>query len=391
MDFKVLREEELSDKIGIVVGTRPSIVKMSPLIHELERKSQDYLLIHTGQHYSRRMSDDFLEELGLPEPHYRCETVEGCILHGEQTAEMLVFTERVLIKEKPKVLLVGGDANMNLAAALAARKLHIRVGHVEAGLRSHDWRMPEEHNRVMIDHISEYLFAPSERARRTLERDGVRGEIYVVGSTIADVVKQSLKRARESSNILNNLGLEDYFLITMHREENVDNGNTLRKVLNTIEEVIERNSTRIVFPIHPRTRKRLKEFGLLERAERLRELMLIDAVGYLDFLLLLSEARLVLTDSGGVQQEACILHTPCVTLRDETEWTETVEAGANITTGIIPPRVLRGVEKMLDVDKNWGNPFGTEGTAKRILDVLRRRLSQPILCQMILAQQAGKT
>jgi len=372
--LKILRDEELEDKIGIVVGTRPSIIKMSPLIKELEKMRQDYLLIHTGQHYSKNMTESFFEELGLPEPDYICEAVRKCTLHGEQTAEMLVFVENVLLKEKPKVLLVGGDANTNLAAALAARKLHVKVGHVEAGLRSYNWNMPEEHNRVMIDHISEYLFAPSKESKKILNKDGVRGEIFVVGSTIVDAVDQNLERARKRSNILENLKLDNYFLMTIHREENVDIKSKLKNVLCSIEEITERYMSPIIFPIHPRTKNRLREFNLLRRAKKIRDLKLVNPISYLDFLLLTSKARLVLTDSGGVQQEACILHTPCVTLRNETEWTETLEIGANITTGTSPSKILKGIKKMLNVDKTWGNPFGSKGTAKRILEILMRKV-----------------
>lgn len=377
-ELKILREEDLESKICVVVGTRPEIVMLSPIIRELERRKVDFLIIHTGQHYSYNMDKKFFLDLKLKEPEYKLDTVKYCKFHGELTAEMLKGCERVMLKEKPKIVLVLGDTNTTLAGALAARKLHIRVGHVEAGERSGDWRMPEEHNRVIIDHISEYLFTTNEKGKENLIRDNVKGKIFVTGNPIVDAVYQNLEIAKKESDITEKLNLnpEEYFLMTLHREENVDFEENLINILKGIKIVCEKFKKRVIFPIHPRTKKRIKEFGLEETVQNIDGLEIIDAVGYLDFLKLLVNARLVLTDSGGVQQESCILNVPCVTLRDSTEWTETIELGANILAGTDPKKIVKSVGKMLNSERMWKNPFGDGKAAKRICDIVLKELYQ---------------
>jgi len=374
--IKVLRPEELEEKICVVVGTRPGIIKMSPIIRELERRGEDYFIIHTGQHYSYEMDRKFFEDLNLPEPKYKLDTVKYYQTHGAQTGEMLKGVEAALLKEKPKLTLVGGDANTNLAGALAARKLHIMVGHVEAGLRSGDWRMPEEHNRVIIDHISELLFAPTEKERENLIRDNVRGKIFVVGNTIVDAVYQNLGIAERKSDILERLGLsgEDYLVLTVHREENVDFRENLEVIFEAVKEIAEDHL--IVFPAHPRTRRRLREFGMYEWVERIRNLIITEPLGYLDFLKLLSNSKLALTDSGGIQEECCILKIPCVTLRENTERPETVEVGANYVAGLRKESILKAVEVMIDKERNWRNPFGDGKTGKRIVEISVREMKE---------------
>jgi len=376
MKLKVLREEDLEDKFCVVVGTRPGIIMFSPIIRELERRQLDFFVIHTGQHYSYNMDRKFFEDLQLSEPLYKLDTVQYCNYHGEQTAEMLKGCERVLLELKPKIALVGGDANTNLAGALAARKLHIRVGHVEAGERSGDWRMPEEHNRVMIDHISEYLFATNEKGRENLIRDNVQGEIVVTGNPIVDAAHQNLDIAKKRSAVLSKFALEprEYFVLTLHREENVDSEENLSSVLKGIEQACRRFGKRVIFLAHPRTQKRIKEFGLEELAQRIDGFEMKDAIGYLDFLKLLANARLALTDSGGVQQESCILRVPCVTLRDNTEWTETLRLGANTLCGTEPGGIVEGVTKMLQAKRDWENPFGDGNSAARIVDIVEGEL-----------------
>ncbi|KXA91409.1 UDP-N-acetylglucosamine 2-epimerase [candidate division MSBL1 archaeon SCGC-AAA259A05] len=376
--LKVLKEGDLEDKISVLVGTRPSIVKMGPIIKELEKKDINSFVIHAGQHYSYNMDREFFEDLDLKEPEYLVESTKECEYHGEQTAEMLKGIEKVLLNEKPKVILVCGDANFNLAGALAGRKLRIKVGHVEAGLRSNDWRMPEEHNRVMIDHISDYLFAPTEEAKENALKDNVKGEVFVTGNTIVDAVNQNLKIAEEKSQILEKLGLteESYFVITAHREENVDSKRNLSKLIETIEKIGENHqSSKIVYPVHPRTRKRLKEFELADRAESIDKLNLMEPLGYLDFLKLLKNARLVLTDSGGIQEESCIMQVPCVTLRENTERPETVEVGSNIVAGLEPSEVLKATEEMLSRERNWKNPFGEGTAAENIVKITTQSLT----------------
>jgi len=376
MKLKTLHEDQLLEKICVLVGTRPSIMKMGPIIQELIKQEINHFVIHAGQHYSFNMDNVFFRDLLLNSPNYRLDTVKDQKLHGEQTAEMLKGIEKILLKEKPKVILVCGDANFNLAGALAGRKLRIKVGHVESGLRSNDWRMPEEHNRVMIDHISDYLFAPTERAKKNLIEDNVKGKIFVYGNTIVDSVLQYYEKATNESQIMSELGLtrNKFFLLTLHREENVDFENILREIIEGLNDISRRYpGIQLVFPIHPRTTDRLRIFNL---EERLLEsgIKLVDPVGYLDFLVLIKNARLVLTDSGGIQEESCILHTPCVTIRETTERPETVEAGSNIVVGTSKERIKSGVDAMLKKKRIWENPFGDGTTSKKIVSTILRDL-----------------
>ena len=301
--------------ISIILGTRPEIIKMSPVIRECEEKGLDYFILHTGQHYSYEMDRVFFDELELPQPKYNLDVGSGT--HAEQTGRIMIGVEKVLMKERPDIVLVQGDTNTTLSGALAAAKLQIKVGHVEAGLRSFDRRMPEEINRVLTDHISDYLFAPTEKARQNLLREGLDGSrIYVTGNTIVDAVYQNLEIAKKKVNVLKDLGLksEGYFLVTAHRQENVDVKERLKGILKGLELIHQEFSMPVVFPIHPRTRRRIEEFGL-----SLDGIEVINPLGFLEFLQLEANARLVLTDSGGVQEETCILKVPCVTLRDNTE------------------------------------------------------------------------
>lgn len=368
--MKMLLREELGNSIGVVLGTRPGIIKMSPLINEFVRRKLRFFVIHTGQHYSRNMSEDFFKELELPRPDYHISGVEQSYFHGEQTAIMLTGVERILLKEKPACALVGGDANTNLAGGLAARKLGIQLGHVEAGLRSHDWRTPEEHNRVILDHISDFLFAPTLESKRNLIRESVRGRIYVVGNTIADAIQQGKRIADRRSEILNRLNLrrQDYIVATLHREENVDNPERLRMLITRLSELTSAVELPTIFPVHPRTEARIRQFRLTI-PERV---VMTSALPYLDFLNLLDNASLVVTDSGGIQEESCILHVPCVTVREKTERPETVEAGANIITGLTKKPFLDGCMKQLGNERVWRNPYAA-GAAKAIVSVLERQ------------------
>ena len=377
-ELKVLSPEELQNKVCIVVGTRPGIIMFSPIVTQLEQRKLNYFVLHTGQHYSYNMDRKFFEDLGLKKPLYRLETVQYCKLHGEQTAEMLKGCEWVLLKEKPKIVLVGGDANTNLAGALSARKLGIKVGHIEAGERSGDWRMPEEHNRVIIDHISEYLFTTNEKGRENLSKDNVKGQVFVTGNPIVDAAYQNLGIAKEKSRILEEFHLkaESYYVLTLHREENVDIKQNLSDILEGIKLVCQKFDTRIVFLAHPRTKRRINTFGLEKILRTIDKLDVKEPVGYLDFLELLANAHLVLTDSGGVQQESCILKVPCVTLRGNTEWTETLRINANVLCGTDPEIIARGVENMLKVNREWVNPFGDGKSAVRIVEAVERELSR---------------
>ena len=354
-------------RAAIVLGTRPEIIKMSPIIRELERRRFDYFVLHTGQHYSSNMDQIFFDELKLPRPHYNLETGSGS--HAKETARILVGVENILRKERPDIVLVEGDTNTVLAGSLAAAKLHIRVGHVEAGLRSYDRRMPEEINRVLTDHCSDLLFAPTPRAREILLGEGIADDkIAMTGNTIVDAVNRNIEIARKSVDVLDGLGLEKkgYFLVTAHREENVDDKARLRGILEGLGALHEAFDIPIIYPIHPRTRKRIKEFGLMVPTG----VQLIEPVGFLEFLQFEANARLVLTDSGGVQEETCILGVPCVTLRDNTERPETLEVGSNMLSGTEPGRILAATEEMVGKRGGWRNPFGDGKAAARVVNPL---------------------
>lgn len=373
---KILSKSELKNEVALVVGTRPGIIKFSPVIRALMERGASFFIIHTGQHYSYNMDRQFFSDLNLPEPRYRNHKVRKEALHGAQTAEMIKGIEAALMDSKPRVVIVGGDANTNLAGALAARKLGLTLVHMEAGLRSHDWRMPEEHNRVMIDHISDVLLAPTELAKKNLIEDNVKGEIFVVGNSIVDTVYQNIKIAESKSDLMGRLKIENngYFLLTIHREESVDDRSILRKLVRNIKHVIEQYDVEFIFPIHPRTKKRLKQYKLWEGFNGFNKIRIIDAIGYLDFLMLLTNAEIVLTDSGGIQEEACILRVPCITLRENTERPETVEAGANRIVGYDLKLTLEGVKHYDNISRDWENPFGDGRSGERIVKILEEYL-----------------
>lgn len=354
------------------MGTRPEIIKLAPVMKALKR--DEFILIHTEQHYDYEMNRIFLEELGLPEPDYNLHVGSGT--QAEQTGKAMVEIEKVLVKEKPDVTIVQGDTNTVLAGALASVKLHIPVAHVEAGLRSGDRRMPEEINRIVTDHVSDVLFAPTEKAKENLLREGIPEEwIYVVGNTVVDAVLQHAEIAEKKSKILEELDLNkgEYAVITAHRAENVDNKENLKKIVQIIKSV----PIPIVYPVHPRTEKRLKAFGLWKKLEKADNVILTKPLGYFDFLKLLENARFVLTDSGGIQEEAITLHVPCITLRYTTERPETVEAGGNILVGLEVERAKEVVERILNDRefegrmRNAPNPFGDGKAGERIAKILR--------------------
>jgi len=340
---------------------------MSPIIRECEERKIEYSILHTGQHYSYNMDKVFFEELELPQVRYNLDIGSG--MHGEQTGKMLIEIEKVLIEVKPDIVLVEGDTNTVLSGAIAACKLGIKVGHVEAGLRSYDRKMPEEINRILTDHCSDYLFAPTNLAKRNLLKEGIPGDkIYETGNTIVDAVKQNLEIARKKVNILEKLNLEqrNYFLITSHRQENVDNAGRLKGIFEGLRMVNNKYNLPIIYPVHPRTMKQIKEFGL----EIPRGVQLIEPLGFLEFLQLEANARLVFTDSGGVQEETCILKIPCVTLRDNTERPETIKVGGNILAGTDKDRILECTNIMLKKEINWTNPFGNGESSIKIIDII---------------------
>jgi UDP-N-acetylglucosamine 2-epimerase len=324
-------------KIATIVGARPQFVKSSPVSRAI-RENAEEILIHTGQHYDKNMSAVFFEEMGIPKPDYNLGVGSG--LQGEQTAQMLEKIERVVIDEKPDWLLIYGDTNSTLAGALAAAKLHIPVAHIEAGLRSFDKKMPEEINRIVSDQISDILFCPTQTAVDNLKAEGITKGVEIVGDVMYDAAIHFSKIAQERSRALDELGLKakGYMLATIHRSSNTDDAQNLRLLL---EAFVESGET-IVFPVHPRTRKAITESGLSGLIDGGR-VKLIDPVGYIDFLQLENCASKILTDSGGVQKEAFFFGIPCITLRDTTEWVETVQSGWNVLVHVDKNLIMENI------------------------------------------------
>lgn len=357
-------------KIGIVLGTRPEIIKMAPVIRLLEQNKESFFIIHSNQHYSPNMDAIFFKELHLPQPTYNLGI--GSADHGNQTGRMLVKIEEILLQENPNVVLSQGDTNTVLAGILAAAKQNIPTGHVEAGLRSYDRRMPEEKNRVICDVLSDYLFAPTRVQQKILSQEGIPDErIFVVGNTIVDAVLYHKDIANESSRILQelNLNADEYVLVTAHRALNVDTRQALEKLVSLIELLPELTGRRVVYPIHPRTKAKLDRFNL-----SISNVTLIEPLGYLDFLQLEQHAHLIVTDSGGIQEEACILKVPCITIRENTERPETINVGANRLVGLNQDALQKAIRFHTSKAHEWKNPFGDGDTAEKILEVLQSHL-----------------
>ncbi len=365
-------------RIAIIVGTRPEIIKMSPIIRECQKKKQsnnnssfDYFILHTGQHYSYNMDMVFFKQLNLPDAHYNLDVGSGS--HARQTSRILVGIEKILLEERPDVVLIQGDTNTVLAGALAASKLHIKVGHVEAGLRSYDRTMPEEINRIIADHISDFCFVPTEQAKATLLSEGISSEnIFITGNTIVDAVYHHIKLAKEKTNILETLHLQPnhFFLATAHRQENVDDKHRFEGILSSLTQLREVYNLPVVYPIHPRAKKMINQFDIVTEG-----ITFIEPVDFFSFLQLEQHARLILTDSGGVQEESCILQRPCITLRDNTERPETIAIGANMIGGTNPQTILKCVSRMMSINTPWINPFGNGTSGKKIVNILEEKIT----------------
>jgi len=349
-------------KIASIIGTRPNFIKAALVSSEVRKEFKE-VLIHTGQHYDYEMDKIFFDELNIPTPDYHLGVGSGS--HSYQTGEMLKRIEEVLIKEEPDIVLVYGDTNSTLAGALAAVKLHIKVGHVEAGLRSFDRRMPEEINRILTDHCSDLLFCPTKTAVENLKREGITRGVYLTGDVMVDTLKENINIAEKKSKVLKKLDLQrkSYYLATVHRAENTDNFNRLKNIVDAFCKI-----ENLVFPCHPRTERSLKKFGLWDMLQS--TVNIIKPVGYLDMLVLEKNAYKILTDSGGVQKEAYILKVPCVTLRENTEWVETVEDGWNVLIGADREMIIKMI-KEFNPNGEQRNVFGVGKASKNIAEIIK--------------------
>jgi len=350
-------------KLVTIVGARPQFVKCAPLSREL-RKEHTEILVHTGQHYDPEMSDVFFSELAIPEPDYHLGVGSGS--HGKQTGEILARVEEVLVKESPALVIVFGDTNSTLAGALAAVKMHIPIAHVEAGLRSFDRSMPEEINRVATDHVSDLLFCPTETAVRNLRNEGITKGVHLVGDVMVDVLEYNKGIAAKKSLVLERFGLsrKGYLVVTVHRPANTDSRVHMEAILSALGE----SGFPVLFPVHPRTRKVLEEYGLWERLPG--NVIATEPLGYLDMIQAMAHARIILTDSGGMQKEAYLLGVPCITLRDTTEWVETVDDGWNVLVGADRERIAEAI-RTFSPEKMRSMIFGKVGASGRIAEILR--------------------
>ena len=368
-------------KIVTILGARPQFIKSAPVsraIQDHNLKNPDNqvneIIVHTGQHYDDNMSAIFFEELNIPKPNVNLGVGSGS--HGWQTAQMLIRIEEILIEQKPKWVMIYGDTNSTLAGALAAIKLHIPVAHVESGLRSFNREMPEEHNRVIVDHCSDMLFCPTQTAVENLSKEGITHGVHLVGDTMYDSVLQFVSSARQKSTIMNDLGLKPkgYLLATIHRPYNTD---VPENLLNIISAFIEIGKP-VVFPVHPRTKQKIAALNnALQAKGGANNVLAIEPVGYLDMLVLEENAYSILTDSGGMQKEAYFMCVPCVTLRPETEWVETVEAGWNVVVGANREKIVNAVNSFKSNDKR-PDLYGDGQAGEKILEFfLNSKASKP--------------
>lgn len=352
---------------AFVLGTRPEIIKLAPVVDACSRRDVSTHVVHTGQHYSESLDAVFFRQMDLDPPDVNLGIGSGS--HGEQTGEMLAGIERELQRVEPELVFVQGDTNSTMAGALAAVKLDIDVAHVEAGLRSFDREMPEEINRVVVDHVADHLFPPTGETADLLRDEGIPADrIAVTGNTIVDAVQRYDQVAAATSTVLSDLDLEPgkFDLLTAHRAENVDHRDRFEGILDGVAAAARRQQTEVVYPIHPRARDRLEEFGL----DVPGPIRTVEPLDFFDFLRLESVADLVFTDSGGVQEETCILGKPCVTLRYGTERPETAFVGANCIAGRRPDDIVAGAERMRSKSGDWSPPFGDGHSAEYILDHL---------------------
>lgn len=355
-----------NNKILTVIGTRPQYIKAAPVSREI-RKYFHEVLVDTGQHYDYNMSGVFFEELHIPKPDYNLGV--GSASHGKQTGEMLIRLEEVVLQEKPDAVLVYGDTNSTLAGALVASKMHLPLFHVEAGLRSFNKLMPEEINRIMTDHVSTLLFAPTETAIENLKREGITERVYNVGDVMYDAVQYNVKIAEETRD-LSQYGVSpgQFFLATIHRAENTDDAGQLQRIL---EALLELNKI-VIVPLHPRTKNKLQGLDVANYLKNSTNVKIVDPVSYLDMLLLEWNAKGIITDSGGVQKEAYFARKPCFTIRQQTEWVETVKVGWNVLVDLRTMNLKELIEhKLSDMPPYISGLYGSGDAAERIVKLMR--------------------
>ena len=356
-------------KIMIVVGARPNFIKVAPLFWELKNHPNiKPFLVHTGQHYDFEMSQVFFRDLDIPKPDYNLGIGSGP--HGAQTGQILIELEKVIFKEEPDAVVVIGDVNSTLAGALAAAKLHVFVAHIEAGLRSYNKSMPEEINRILTDQISDLLFCPTETAVKNLKKEGITNGVINTGDIMLDILMA--KAGDENSMLLDKLPVEqkNYLLLTIHRASNTDNLDNLKKIVETVLQIGEK----VIFPVHPRTKLKLEEAGLIPKIVRKKNFLMIEPAGYLEMLSLERNAKKILTDSGGIQKEAFWLGVPCITLRDETEWKETTNGNWNILAGTDRKKIMDALFRT-DPKRARGNYYGDGHAAKKMVAGLIRKIN----------------
>jgi UDP-N-acetylglucosamine 2-epimerase (non-hydrolysing) len=353
-------------KIASIVGARPNFVKLEPIHRSLRSSGIEHLIVHTGQHYDYEMSDIFFSEFALPKPDVHLEVGSGssCFHIGE----IIKRLENKILDKQIDLVLVYGDTNSTLAGAICANKCNIKLGHIEAGLRSYDPSMPEENNRILTDNLSDYLFAPTRNAVNNLKRERVRGKVHHTGDLSVEIIDKT-KSISKKSKILDILNLKSrsYLLLTMHRAENTNSKHLFIQLLETFESL---KDSIIVFPIHPRTKKMFETFGLLDRLLKCSNVRTLLPVGYIDFISLLQNSLKVVTDSGGIQKEAYLLKVPCITLRKNTEWIETLKGQWNVLTGVDSKKIIKAINRTSPVSKHSKSAFGSGRTSQLISKLL---------------------
>lgn len=358
-------------KIASIVGARPNFVKLAPIHKSLKSSGTEHLIVHTGQHYDYEMSDIFFSDFELPKPdiHLGIGSGSSCF----QLGEIIKRLENKLIGKQIDLVLVYGDTNSTLAGAICANKCNIKLGHIEAGLRSHDPSMPEEYNRILTDHLSDYLFTPTRNAVKNLKSEKIRGKVYYTGDLSVEIIDttRSISRNSEILDVLN-LKSKSYLLLTMHRAENTSSRDFFIQLLETFE-VLKDNI--IVFPIHPRTKKMFETFGLLDRLLNCSNVKTLLPVGYIDFIALLQNSLKVVTDSGGIQKEAYLLRVPCITMRKNTEWVETIKGQWNVLTGVDSKKIVKAIRRPSPIFKYSKSVFGNGRTSQVISELISNIIS----------------